>query len=602
MSTSDAALTRKREKELQEQRASGNLPPEMDVSSGKLINPHNPEFITKRPWYLGDSGPSLVHHASKKAKNHVVSMAEADEFASRRRQYSSSQEVVPKGAWIEAMYRGKTPYLPAKVLKTRLDGTLDLIFEHGKTQTNVPRSQAKLPKSAAGARAGLDGLGKIDWDAKRDRWHGYDASRHTEVHERFAEIEAARAKKRESERLEKEKKDQGGKKTKKKDEGGKKTKKKTSTEASSSEEEASDTDDSDVDDADSDESGDEFQLGDDEARDFQGRVARQGGVGGAQMKTTVRNLRIREDTAKYLRNLDPDSAYYDPKSRAMRENPTPHIDPKELLYAGDNFARATGDAVELAKAQVFAWDAKTGLASVVEAEPSRAELLRKTRETKAIEEQKIRAAAVEARYGSAAQNDDECPDEHRLRSFQAQSEVYREFKKDGSLKVGGPIVIPTSKYLEDHFPNNHRAVWGSFFCPVTFQWGFADDHSTIKNSFATGESGKLANDKARLGLASDLPTAAFEGKLAVVSEEATKKKKNVQIDRDSVYGVPDFSKVDLDENKVKEAMKRQRDGADLPTPGKKYNSQGSTSVTLEDMEAYRRTKITKDDPMRDFLS
>jgi hypothetical protein len=23
---------------------------------GKMINPHNPEFITKVPWYLGNSG------------------------------------------------------------------------------------------------------------------------------------------------------------------------------------------------------------------------------------------------------------------------------------------------------------------------------------------------------------------------------------------------------------------------------------------------------------------------------------------------------------------------------------------------------------------
>lgn len=38
---------------------------------------------------------------------------------------------------------------------------------------------------------------------------------------------------------------------------------------------------------------------------------------------SVRNLRIREDTAKYLLNLDPDSAYYDPKSRSMREDPNP---------------------------------------------------------------------------------------------------------------------------------------------------------------------------------------------------------------------------------------------------------------------------------------
>ncbi len=38
-------------------------------------------------------------------------------------------------------------------------------------------------------------------------------------------------------------------------------------------------------------------------------------------RTTVRNLRIREDTAKYLYNLDPNSAYYDPKTRSMRDNP-----------------------------------------------------------------------------------------------------------------------------------------------------------------------------------------------------------------------------------------------------------------------------------------
>ncbi|KAK4760752.1 hypothetical protein SAY87_005645 [Trapa incisa] len=36
---------------------------------------------------------------------------------------------------------------------------------------------------------------------------------------------------------------------------------------------------------------------------------------------TVRNLR--EDTAKYLLNLDVNSAYYDPKTRSMREDPLP---------------------------------------------------------------------------------------------------------------------------------------------------------------------------------------------------------------------------------------------------------------------------------------
>ena len=53
----------------------------------------------------------------------------------------------------------------------------------------------------------------------------------------------------------------------------------------------------------------------------------------------MRNLRIREDTAKYLRNLDVKSAYYDPKTRSMRSNPNPDKNPHELDYAGNAFAQ-----------------------------------------------------------------------------------------------------------------------------------------------------------------------------------------------------------------------------------------------------------------------
>ena len=49
----------------------------------------------------------------------------------------------------------------------------------------------------------------------------------------------------------------------------------------------------------------------------------------SKQRITVRNLRIREDTAKYLRNLDPSSAFYDPKTRSMRDNPHIGKDPEE---------------------------------------------------------------------------------------------------------------------------------------------------------------------------------------------------------------------------------------------------------------------------------
>ncbi len=47
-------------------------------------------------------------------------------------------------------------------------------------------------------------------------------------------------------------------------------------------------------------------------------------------RTTVRNLRIREDTAKYLINLDLNSAFYEPKTRSMRENPNKDKEPTEV--------------------------------------------------------------------------------------------------------------------------------------------------------------------------------------------------------------------------------------------------------------------------------
>lgn len=45
-----------------------------------------------------------------------------------------------------------------------------------------------------------------------------------------------------------------------------------------------------------------------------------------------RNFHIREDIAKYLLNLDVNSAYYDPKIHSMREDPLPNADPSEKFY------------------------------------------------------------------------------------------------------------------------------------------------------------------------------------------------------------------------------------------------------------------------------
>ena len=98
----------------------------------------------------------------------------------------------------------------------------------------------------------------------------------------------------------------------------------------------------------------------------------------SKLRTTVRNLRIREDTAKYLLNLNLNSAFYDPKSRSMRDNPYVNSGkiPSEVPFAGENFVRSSGETSEMARAQLFSWEAfERGVDLHLQGEPTKAELL-----------------------------------------------------------------------------------------------------------------------------------------------------------------------------------------------------------------------------------
>ena len=100
---------------------------------------------------------------------------------------------------------------------------------------------------------------------------------------------------------------------------------------------------------------DERQSSDDEDEDkYVDKMDMPGTKMDAAERYTVRNLRIREDTAKYLRNLDLSSAHYDPKTRSMRKNPYEGTGKSqdEVDFAGDNFVRITGDTINHAQSQV----------------------------------------------------------------------------------------------------------------------------------------------------------------------------------------------------------------------------------------------------------
>ena len=86
-----------------------------------------------------------------------------------------------------------------------------------------------------------------------------------------------------------------------------------------------------------------------------------------KVRTDVRNLRQREDVAKYLRNLDPTSAHYDGKSRIMKENPNPHLAENDQLFKGDNFVKFSGDALSVMRHEAFMIQANDALKNNPEA-------------------------------------------------------------------------------------------------------------------------------------------------------------------------------------------------------------------------------------------
>jgi pre-mRNA-processing factor SLU7 len=114
---------------------------------------------------------------------------------------------------------------------------------------------------------------------------------------------------------------------------------------------------------------------------------------------TVANLRIREDRAKYLYNLDVNSAYYDPKSRSMRDDPGGAA---ATQYRGDNYIRYTGDVQESIRARQFAWEsASRGDANVHEiANPTESMMKMKKREKIDLEKVSESKRKILEKYGA----------------------------------------------------------------------------------------------------------------------------------------------------------------------------------------------------------
>ena len=436
----------RRQKDLEEDRKAGRAPAELD-EEGNIINPHVPSYMAQAPWYM-DTGSRSLKHQRKPVDPNAVKAGINDWY---QRGASSSSAAVDAPV--------------AKKFRKGACENCGSMSHKTKDCLERPRKKGakKLGKTLAGDHM-LQEVQGLDYAAKRDRWNGYDPSEHRKVVEEFEAIEAERR------RLKEEQIDN-------QTSSDLKHAKRLAQKQAKSKASGGDADDLDFSSSDSDDSDDEKYA---DKADAVGQKV------DTDKRMTIRNLRIREDRAKYLYNLDVNSAYYDPKTRTMREAPNPNIRPEDAEYAGDNFARAQGsEAGALNKLQLFSWQAEArGNDLNLQANPTANE--RQFREFQERKE-KLRdetKGSILDKYGGAEHFD--APPKELL---VGQTEHYVEYNQAGQVVKGLEKVVPKSRWDEDVKENNHEQVWGSWYDLETAEWGYGCCRSKVWNSYCTGEAG-----------------------------------------------------------------------------------------------------------------
>ena len=577
------AEERRRQKELEEARKAGLAAPEVD-EEGNAINPHIPQFMAAAPWYLNDDRPSLKHQRNWKGSS------------------------IDDNAWYD---RGAKVFQATKYRKGACENCGSMSH---KTKDCMDRPRAKgarwTNKNIA-ADEKVQDINVVSFDAKRDRWNGYAAEEWTKQAEKFEKVSEMRAEVRRKELL--EQKFKGGDE-KEDDDGDDGDDDKLPPAAAAAAALAQEEEDKEEEDKVFEEEETGFAT-------IEKRVRASGAATG-----TVRNLRIREDTAKYLLNLDLESAHYDPKSRSMREDPNPEKDPSLKTFAGDNFVRQSGAKEGFQQLNLFSITAyEKGQDTHLQATPSQAEAAYKAFQAKKSSLQGQTKSGLLDTYGSAAQTATD--DVLALKS----TEAYVEYDAAGRV-IRGQEVKARSRYDEDVFPGNHTSVWGSWWCEG--RWGYACCHQCVKNAYCTGVAGqdaiedtagalqrnmaayvekkaaeKEAADESESDSSSDDDDGEATEGLRKVKKKKKKKKKNrlegVNPTKMGVWGSEvDKEDVQLDAKKLKEALRRaeaaengQHLDSSVDDRKRRYNSLEEFEVSAEDMEAYRMKKARGDDPL-----
>ncbi|RZC49351.1 hypothetical protein C5167_017770 [Papaver somniferum] len=520
--------------ELEEARKAGLAPAEVD-EDGKEINPHIPQYMSSAPWYLNAERPSLKH----------------------QRKWKQDPNYTDK--WYE---RGAKIFQADKYRKGACQNCGAMTHD-AKSCMERPRKKGAIHTNMYIAPDEKIETFELDYDAKRDRWNGYDTSTYARVVDRYEARDDARRnhlKEQQLKKLEEKSNNQN--------------------DEAAAVAEVSDEDEDDL-------RVDEVKVDESKQMDF-AKVEKRVRTTGGGSTGTVRNLRIREDTAKYLLNLDVNSSHYDPKTRSMREDPIPDTDPNEKSYGGDNQYRTSGQASEFKQLTMHAWEAsEKGQDMHMQAAPSQAEFLYKNF---MISKDKLKTKTKDTimeKYGNAA-TDEDVPRELLV----GQSESQVEYDRAGRIIKGQEMAIPRSKYEEDIYPNNHTTVWGSWW--KDHQWGYKCCKQMIKNSYCLGIAGIEAAEEAIDHMKANIARKEATEEVPVAAEEKKLAPWGTDVPEDQV----------LDPKRLNEALRKEdeRKREERDERKRKYNVKWNDEVTAEDMEAYRMKRTHHDDPMKDFLN
>nr|CAD7453371.1 unnamed protein product [Timema tahoe] len=516
-------------KELEEARKAGTAPAAVD-EEGKDINPHIPQYISAAPWYFGSKGPTLKHQRPQPEK---------------QREYSRLDEWYKRGV--------DTSTVAIKFRKGACENCGALTHNKKDCMERPRKVGARFTGHGIAPDEFIQRDLSMDYDGKRDRWAGYDPSEHKAIIEEYQKVEEAKRQLR-AEKLN------------------------ANIEGEEEEEAASNQGCSpfplqkaeELDKEDEDKYVDEVDM--------------PGTKVDSKQRITVRNLRIREDTAKYLRNLDPNSAYYDPKTRSMRDNPYVGVSEQDVDYGGENFVRFSGDTQKHSVAQLFAWEAyEKGVDVHLLAEPTKLEMLQHEYDKKKDQFKSQVQGNILDKYGGAEHL--QAPPKSLLL---AQTEDYVEYSRYGkivkwvmlslsySILISLPSGVPQdlsnpvkvglnpsgnqgqekqiirSKYEEDVLINNHATVWGSFWS--NGRWGYKCCYSFVKNSYCTGDAGKSSGESS--GVANNAPPASVEA--VARSQRSDTEDSGSSSESDSSHGEVEGGSSRKRKNRKKKKDKKRR--------------------------------------------